>query len=649
MPERLYKKLFEPMQIGGIRLKNRIIMPAMATNFAHRDGSVSNRIIKYYEKRAQGGAGLIIVEPACVDYPRGKGLVNQLDISSDDRIDGISNLAGAIQAAGAKAALQIHHAGGLRIIAESLPVAPIAPSATRYRGFDTPQEMTELKIQQLLEQYVDAAQRAVKAGFDAIEYHGAHGYAIAQFISPLTNRRTDNYGGSLENRIRFFSEILVLTRKRLGPDYPIICRIDAEEFIEGGISIQDSCRIAERLEASGASAIHVTVNSTPVSSSREIVSNVPPMGSSPGTWINLAAKIKKSCSIPVIAVGRIHDPDLAEQTLVAGHADLIAVGRQLIADPMWPEKIKQEKPESFRPCICCNTCLREVTRKKSSMICAVNPEAGREDIKVNGIEQSKRTLIIGSGPAGMQAAISASDRGHHVEVWESSQEMGGQLLLAGVPSGKEQIIKLVDYMKSEISRIGVPVCCGMDWTIDDIKKLAPDTIIVAAGSRDGLLNVSGITSDIVTSARKVLAQETKVGNQVVIVGCGALGIEVADFLSALDRNITIVAKASHMAEDLDPMRRRMLLASLQDAGTRILLNTSLVAISEQGAMIAGFEGKTEYIDVDTVILATPPQPNREILKQVVNLAPEVFVIGDAMRPGKILDAVTDGWMVGHRI
>jgi len=649
MSERLYKKLFEPISIGNMRLKNRIVMPAMTTNYAHRDGSLSQGIINYYAARTQGGAGLIIVEPACVDYPRGKGLVNQLSISGDESIGGLSALAVAIKSGGAGAALQLHHAGGLRLLAEPIPIAPIAPSMVRYRGYDAPIEAGISQIHQLIDYFVSAAERAKESGFDAIEFHGAHGYGIAQFLSPLNNRRSDEYGGSLEGRMRFFCEIVSSSRKRLGADYPIICRIDAEEFVDGGISIDESCSVAAGLEASGANAIHVSVNTTPVVSSKEIVSNVPAISSPPGTWINLAAQIKASCKIPVIAVGKIHSSDLAEQTLESGKADLIAVGRQLIADPQWPEKVEQGRLDEIRPCICCNCCLREVTRRKFPMVCAVNPEAGREGFKKAGTEKSKRTLIIGSGPAGMQAAITAAERGHDVEVWESGNDSGGQLRIAAIPPGKELLSKLADYMKHETVRLNVPIRYERHWTHDDVEQFDPDTIILATGSRDGLIDIPGIESEIMKTARDVLLQKAEIGKRVLIVGGGAVGCEVADFLSTSDKKITLIEQTSRLAEEMDPVRCRILLARLREASVRLLLNVSLIAIRPEGAMVIRLDGKTEAIEVDTVVLATAPKPNREILKKVENLAPEVFVIGDAMRPRKILDAITEGWMVGQRI
>jgi len=643
------EKLFEPMRIGSLHLKNRIIMPAMTTNYANRDGSISPRLINYYRKRAEGGAAMIIVESACVDYPRGKGLINQIDISRDQALEGLGNLAYAITKAGAKAAIQLHHAGWLRSLAEPIPIAPIAPSALRYRGFDTPEEASLEQIEELVHLYVNAALRAQKAGFEAVEYHGAHGYGISQFLSPRNNRRMDEYGGTPERRIRFFKEIITLTRDLLGPDFPIICRIDADEFADDGITIKESCGIVARLEEYGASAIDVSVSTTPDVSSREIVSNVPPMGCPGGTWVHLTEKIKACLKIPVIAVGKIHDPNLAEQILAEEKADFIAVGRQLIADPRWPVKVKEGRFSEIRPCIACNTCIRQVTRKKSEAVCAVNPEAGREAIFERKPKKIKRTLILGSGPAGIQAALSAAQQGHNVEIWESSGTAGGQVNLSAMLPGQDILFRLIDYMKQAMERENVPIRFSMQWNADDIRAYQPDTIIVATGSKEVLPEIPGIRSSFVKTIRTFLTHEDGLGKRILIVGGCMAGCEVADYLCGKGKTITLIEQAGALAEGMDPVRRRLLLGRLRKAGVDIKNHTGLQAITPSQVLLRGSLDKAETLEVDTVIIAAQTKADRETFNSVEGLASEVFVIGDALRPRGMLDAVTEGWMVGHRI
>jgi 2,4-dienoyl-CoA reductase-like NADH-dependent reductase (Old Yellow Enzyme family)/thioredoxin reductase len=644
-----FTKLFEPMKIGNIDLKNRIIMPAMATNYGHRDGTVSSRLIHYYKRRARGGASLIIVEPACVDYPRGKGLINQLDISTDHTVNGLASLAKTIRQAGAVPAIQLHHAGWLKLFAEPVPIAPFAPSTIRYRGFDTPLEVSVQEIDQWIQMYVDAAVRAKTAGFQAIEYHGAHGYGIAQFMSPRTNLRTDEYGGTLEKRTRFFTEIMSRTRDRLGKDFPIFCRIDADEYADDGITITDSCMSAEKLERSGASAIHVSVNSTPGKSSREIVSNVPPMGYPDGTWVHLAEKMKCCVHIPVIAVGKIHRPEMAEEILASKKADLIAVGRQMIADPEWPKKVWKGRLDDIRPCIACNCCIREVTRKKSDLICAVNPEAGREEFVEIAPQKTKRVLIFGAGPAGMQAAATAADRGHHTEIWEAESEAGGQLRLAAIPPGKDILLRLKDFLRHEIIQKDIPLRFSVNWSSNNVADYRPDVIILATGSRAVLPNIPGIDSPNVTSVREILSRAVEPGERVLIVGGGASGCEVADFLINISKSILLIEQTDHLAGDMDPMRGRRLLNRLRKAGVNLKIHTELLAVNDSRVLIGGFSGKTETLEIDTVIVSTEPKSNRDMLNNIENLSPEVFVIGDACRPGGILNAISEGWMVGRRI
>lgn len=646
-----FEKLFTPLRIADLQLGNRIVMPAMTTNYGNADGSVSRRLVEYYKARAEGGAGLIVVEPACVDYPRGKGLLNELDISSDEAIPGLEKLAMEIKASGCAAAIQLHHAGWQRFLCEPIVAPPVSPSPLKYRGYDTPDELTVDQIQEIVAQFADAAVRARTAGFDAVELHGAHGYLIAQFLSSRTNHRTDDYGGELAGRARLLLEIAAAIRRRTNPGFPILCRIDGDEFDDVGITVQDSSDLARMLELAGVNAVHVSVNSTPGRSSREIVSNVPPMGAAEGTWVHIAARVKQACTIPVIAVGNIRRPEFADRLLQSGEADLVAIGRQHIADPRWPAKIRDDQEPPVRPCIACNACIRSVTAQKSTLVCAVNAGAGREgQFMPPSKGGSKRVLVLGGGPAGMQAAIEAARRGHHVDIWEAKDDLGGQLHLAAVPPEKENLLKLLGYLKGQVRDLGVATHCDLPWTLDHVSETAPDVVVVAVGSREELPPMLRSHQGAkVVSARQVLSGGAALGDNILIVGGGAVGCEVADFLSSPGRRICIVEQKPIFAPDMDPMRRRQLLLRLKASGAALRNNTRLLTITPEGGEIASLEGTREMIAADTIVHACEPAPRKLEMDQLNALVPEIYTIGDALRARGILEAVTEGWMVGRRI
>lgn len=643
--------LFDPFEFPGLRLKNRIVMPAMTTNFGNPDGSVSQRLIDYYTARAGGGAGLLIVEPACVDYPRGKGLANELDISTDKAIPGLKKLADAIKKQGAAAAIQLHHAGWSRFGCGPVPVAPVSPSPLKYRGVDTPDVLSVQEIKAIVGQFIQAGLRAKASGFEAVEIHGAHGYLIAQFLSPRFNQRTDDYGGTLDNRARFLLDIIKGIRKRTPHLFPILCRIDADEFADGGITINDSRRLSILMEKAGATAVHVSVNSTPAKSSRQIVSNVPPMGTSEGPWVDLAAKIKEACSIPVVAVGNIRTFEFAQQALASGQADLVGIGRPLIADPMWPEKMKQKQSALIRPCIGCNTCIHCVTRKKSTLVCAVNASAGREAYwGGQPADHPKRVLVIGGGPAGMEAALTAAGRGHHVALWERDHQLGGQLHPASAPPGKKNLLLFRNYLQTRIENSNVTVCCNVSWNLERISDFSPHVCVVAIGSKPGVPWALNEKSDSnVVSARAVLSGEVFPEKKILIAGGGAVGCETADYLCRKGCSVYVVEQGSQIARDMDSMRRRQVLSRLEKAGVKIRLNTRVITAHPTGVEIASLTGQHGILEADSIINACEPVSRRIDMTGLSTMVPRVYTIGDAMKPRGVLEAVMEGHMIGQRI
>ena len=473
-----FEKLFEPVKMGTVTLRNRIVMPAISTKFGSDAGGVTDRYRDYYLERAKGGVGLIIIENTLVEYPRGKVSPTELRIDNHKFIPGLNDLAESIKEYGAKVAVQLHHAGrqtntniteGVELVSASNAFCSV--TGGKARALKIPE------IQMITDSYAEGALRAKIARFDAVEIHAAHGYLISQFLSPFTNKRDDRYGKTMEGRCRFLLEIIKKIKDKVGDDFPIIVRISADEMIPEGYHLPEAKYLAKRLEEAGASALHVSAG---IYESKEWI--IQPMLLPPGCLTHFASEIKKEVAIPVIAVGRINDPGLAENILRQGKADLIAMGRPLIADPHLPEKAKTGRVKEIRKCLACNNCIgrgSEGLRIK----CSINAEVGREkEYKIITALNSKKIAVIGGGPAGMEAARVAALRGHQVVVFEKHDRLGGQLLWAAVPPGKSEIKSLINYLTDEIDRLRVEVKLSFTPTINDIKAQAPDAVILATGS-----------------------------------------------------------------------------------------------------------------------------------------------------------------------
>ncbi|MFH0845469.1 MAG: tRNA-dihydrouridine synthase, partial [Pseudomonadota bacterium] len=478
-----FKRLFEPLSFNGLQLKNRIVMPPMATNFAGARGEVTDQMISYYEERAKGGAGLVILEVTGVDFPRGNTVLHQVAIHDDSCMEGLSRLVNAVKKWGARIATQLHHAGR-RASSKSTGMIPVAPSPIACYGGDMPEVLDKKGILSIIKAFAEGARRAKAVGFDAVELHCAHGYLMGQFLSPLTNTRTDEYGGPLANRVRFVTEIIEAVRGEVGEDYPILARISGDEFIPGGLRISDSVEIARILERTGIDCIHVSGGSTPSNLEQyraQEISTIPSMYFKGPSFAHLAQEIRRSVGVPVIAVGRINDPLMAEQVLEQDKADLVTMGRALIADPELPNKAYEGRTDEIRKCIACLHCINVVLNQKGSLRCAINPVVGREAQAIPKPEKSKKVLVIGGGPAGMEAARWASSRGHHVSLWEKDRRLGGQLNLAHIPPHKDELKGLTDYLSKQLELHKVPIELGKEATVELIRQYNPDVLILAAG------------------------------------------------------------------------------------------------------------------------------------------------------------------------
>ena len=643
-----FEWLSKPLTIKRISIRNRIVMPPMNTNFAEADGSVSKRFTNFYVERGKGGVGLIIVSPAYID-PAARKRAGSLLLHDDRFIPKLKDFTAAVHATGAKVLQQLNHNGRLITSSKELKTAvkggAVGPSPIPHLVTgEIPHVLTVEEIKELIEKFGQSARRAKEAGYDGVELHGTQGYLINQFYSLYSNRRTDEYGGNLENRMRFPLEVYRRVRELTGNEFLISYRVNAREFAPIETPIQDVITLCQRLEKEGVDLLHVSVGNSETPAM--LLKGTPTGSTSPGCYADLAASIKAKVKVPVIAVGRIHTPGIAEEILREEKADLIATGRALIADPHWPEKAFKGESERIRLCIGCNQGCVERLAQEKEVRCLYNPEVGHE-YEFSLSSKRKKVWIIGGGPGGMEAALIASLRGHDVELFEKEKEIGGQSLLTATAPGKQEFFLIKDFLASELERLRVLIHVEEEVTVEKVLENIPDAVVVATGSLPLIPEIPGINKANVVTAWDVLRGK-EVGEKVIVAGGGLVGVETALFLSKKGKKVVLIEMLDDIGRDAGPLNRARLKEALDGTGIEVKCKTELLRIEGKWVTVRGEEGEYD-IPMETVVLALGAKAQDSLLHSLEGKVRELYGIGDCVTPRKMIDAIHEAYDVASKI
>ena len=693
--------LASPASIGNLELKNRMIMAAMGSNFASEDGHTTDQLIAYYEERARGGIGLIILETSAITWPAGASMPNMIGFSKDEFIPSLQSLTQRIHQHGSKIAAQLNHSGKIAqedvIAGRPIPVPSIPKSEpSDMFGLLTQDEIMNFikaggpdgkgpryhelsvdEIQQEVQHFVDAAKRAKASKFDAIEIHAGHGYLISSFLSPAINKRTDEYGGTAEKRARLLVEIISQIKQQI-EDFPVLVRLDANEYrIENGITPADFLITASMAQEAGADAIDVSAYGN---TSKGIAFTEAPLVHEPGGFLDFVKMAKKELTIPIIAVGRI-ELDVAEKGLKNNEFDFLAMGRKVLADPGLPNKVISGQEHLIRPCIYCYVCVSQIFINKP-MMCAVNSQLGNEHRSENIIHSTadqKKILVIGAGPSGMESARLLAMRGHHVEVWEKDKDIGGTVRVAALayePNGH-----LINYLKNSLDALGVKIKLRTMATAESVQAFKPDHVIVAVGANRDAPTIKGknsrnvfdgeqlrgllFGSDINAAKKLSLLQQLilKIGRasqllrnisalrflskiwmpiskNIVVIGGDLVGLELAEFLVERGRTVKVLEPSGSLGPNLSIVRRSRVVHMLKEHGVDLLTNVEVQEIYDQGVLF-NHEKIEKSLKADQVIIALGANANLDLVKELNSLNLPITSIGDCTSVGYIHGAIAD--------
>lgn len=632
-----FPTMFSPVQIGTVTVPNRFVVPPMGNNFANTDGTLSDNSLGYYQARAKGGFGLITIESTVV-YKEAKGGPRKPCLFSDDTVPSFKRVADACHAYGAKVSIQLQHAGpegNSALTGYPLKAASAMPASA---GREIPEAVPNEEVYRIIECYGDAARRAQQAGIDMVEVHCAHGYLVSTFISQRTNNRTDEFGGCFENRMRLPRLIIENIRRKTGGNLPILCRINSCDEVEGGQSVQDAAAVAAYLEQEcGVDALHVT---RAVHLHDEFM--WAPGVTHGGFNADLVTEIKRAVSVPVIAVGRFTEPQYAELLVKQGRADLIAFGRQSIADPELPIKARTGRLEELSTCIgCLLGCVPNMFAGKP-ISCAVNPCVGREAELVPAAV-SKNVVVVGGGPGGLYAAWACAVRGHNVTLLEQGKELGGNFRIAAYPTGKGQLTEAIRSLIVKCEKAGVDIRCNVTADEALLRDLAPEAIILATGSTPLVLPIPGLADCGYITAQDMLDGKAQMGQKVLVVGGGMVGCEAAEFLAERGHEVAVIEMKDVIAADVTPENRRYMFENFAEHEVLLRPSAKVQQFYTDGVDYTLEDGSTGSLrGYDNVILAMGSRSNTALKETAEKIASQVFVIGEAAKaPGNAVLATGD--------
>lgn len=628
------ESILSPIEIGPVTIKNRFVVPPMSNNFALPSGSLSSRSYDYYVERAKGGFGLITIEATVVDKTA-KGGIRKHCLYDDSMIEGLKKVVVGCHEYGAKVSIQLQQAGPEgNAKAAGYPLKSASPIVAA-AGKDVPLEMSTKQIYELIDIYGDAAFRAKQAGIDVIEIHLAHGYLISSFISPQTNKRLDEFGGSFLNRMRLPRLIIEEIKKRVGPDLAISCRLNSSDETLGGLTIEDSKLIARYLESIGVDVINL---SRSIHLRDEYMWAPSPIHQ--GFNLEHARQIKESVNIPVIMVGRFNDPFLADQLIYEGHCDLVAFGRQSIADPWLPNKTRDGLFEEQVPCIAClQGCVGNMFVGQP-ITCLANPFVGYEaqlDFKM--ATTPKKVMIVGAGVAGLYSAWILAARGHQVTIHEATNELGGQMRLAAFPPGKGDITTLIRSYLVLCNKYGVEIKLNSKVTEEVVINEKPDALVLATGAKPLVPPIPGI--DKTVHAIDVLAGKVACGKKILVVGGGLVGSETADYLGERNFDVTILEQKDKIAGDISGEHRIYMMENYQRNGVKMITNATVKSFVDSGVIYTKDNQEINLTGFDTVILALGGEAYNPLETQLSNIIKEMYVIGDGLKARKALEAINE--------
>ncbi|MGH2937948.1 MAG: FAD-dependent oxidoreductase [Solirubrobacterales bacterium] len=624
--------LFEPQWLGPLELPNRLMMAPMGTCL-EEGGRVTDATIAYYRRRARGGVGAITVE-GCLVSPDTVG--PEPRISSPEYLPALRRLVAALREEGVVAGVQLMHPGrqvvaGPVVAPSPVPLNSMAP---------IPHELEREEIAAIVADYARAAALAREAGFQFVEVHGAHGYLPSNFLSPLDNSRDDKYGGDLDGRALFSLQVAAAILAELGTETPLVWRLNGEDGVPGGLVLAEAVGVARELEAAGVAAISVSAGTW-----HTLHITLAPMFAGRGQMLPLAAAIKDAVAVPVIAVGRLDDPRVAAAAVAAGDADLICLGRGLIADPDWPGKVRRGEIAEVRPCIACNACVDLVGRGERAR-CAVNPEVGRvSEWRLEPAAERREVMVVGSGPAGMEAARIAALRGHRVSIWERDRQLGGKLEAASLAPSKAEVLRFRDYQVRCLEELGVDVHVGVEVGRETVAEQGPDAVVVAVGAEPLIPPIPGLGGKNVHDAVELMRGRPPLtsGMRLAVIGGGATGCEAAELAVAAGAEVTILELRPTIGAGIEPITRRHVVRELKRAGVTVLTGAKVVMVEPDRVLYEDGKGGTGEVEVDRVALALGWRPRApHSAADFGGRDAEVVLLGDALEPADFVHAVNAG-------